>query len=89
MKQGQVELDAGKFIHDYKDSVLIHRVVVEDLNGKIKVRVKLPCIININFYVKVIVILPFSFFLFQSFSTFLLGVFIYGFILKNVLFYSI
>lgn len=38
MKQGQVELDAGAFIHEYKDSVLIHRGVVEDLNGKIKVR---------------------------------------------------
>ena len=37
MKQGQVELDAGSFIHEYKDSVLIHRSVVEDLNGKIKV----------------------------------------------------
>ena len=37
MKQGQVELDAGSFIHKYKDSVLIHRSVVEDLNGKIKV----------------------------------------------------
>ena len=37
MKQGQVELDAGSFIHNYKDSVLIHRGVVEDLNGKIKV----------------------------------------------------
>jgi len=36
MKQGQVELDAGSFIHEYKDSVLIHRSVVEDLNGKIK-----------------------------------------------------
>jgi len=37
MKQGQVELDAGPFIHNYKESVLIHRGVVEDLNGKIKV----------------------------------------------------
>ena len=37
MKQGQVEIDAGPFIHDFQDSVLIHRSVVEDLNSKIKV----------------------------------------------------
>lgn len=36
LKQGQVEVDAGSFIHDYKDSALIHRSVVEDLNGTIK-----------------------------------------------------
>lgn len=36
LKQGQVEVDAGSFIHDYKDSALIHRCVVEDLNGTIK-----------------------------------------------------
>ncbi|XP_053407637.1 cilia- and flagella-associated protein 43-like isoform X4 [Mercenaria mercenaria] len=36
LKQGQVEVDAGSFIHDYKDSALIHRNVVEDLNGTIK-----------------------------------------------------
>lgn len=41
MKQGQVELDAGTFIHNYKESVLIHRGVVEDLNGKIKVGISL------------------------------------------------
>ena len=38
LKQGQVEVDAGSFIHDYKDSALIHRNVVEDLNTTIKVR---------------------------------------------------
>lgn len=37
LKQGQVEVDAGSFIHDYKDSALIHRNVVEDLNSTIKV----------------------------------------------------
>ncbi|KAL4232016.1 Cilia- and flagella-associated protein 43 [Mactra antiquata] len=36
LKQGQVEVDAGSFIHEYKDSALIHRSVVEDLNGTIK-----------------------------------------------------
>ena len=38
LKQGQVEVDAGSFIHDYKDSALIHRNVVEDLNTTIKVK---------------------------------------------------
>lgn len=37
LKQGQVEVDAGQFIHDYNNSVLIHRSVVEDLNATIKV----------------------------------------------------
>ena len=37
LKQGQVEVDAGRFVHDYRDSVLIHRSVVEDLNTTIKV----------------------------------------------------
>ncbi|PVD30534.1 hypothetical protein C0Q70_09802 [Pomacea canaliculata] len=36
LKQGQVEVDAGQFIHDYNNSVLIHRSVVEDLNATIK-----------------------------------------------------
>ncbi|XP_052771525.1 cilia- and flagella-associated protein 43-like isoform X3 [Mya arenaria] len=36
LKQGQVEVDAGTFIHDYKDSALIHRSVVEELNNNIK-----------------------------------------------------
>ena len=44
LKQGQVEVDAGSFIHDYKDSALIHRSVVEDLNGTIKVCCILICI---------------------------------------------
>jgi len=39
LKQGQVEVDAGSFIHDYKDSALIHRNVVEDLNHTIKVSI--------------------------------------------------
>ena len=38
LKQGQVEVDAGSFIHEYKDSALLHRSVVEDLNHTIKVR---------------------------------------------------
>ena len=37
LKQGQVEVDGGVFIHDYRDSLLIHRSVVEDLNGRIRV----------------------------------------------------
>ena len=36
MKQGQVEVDPGQFIADYKDSLLIDRGVVEELNGKIR-----------------------------------------------------
>lgn len=36
LKQGQVEVDAGQFVHDYRDSVLVHRSVVEDLNSTIK-----------------------------------------------------
>ncbi|XP_064629915.1 cilia- and flagella-associated protein 43-like isoform X2 [Lineus longissimus] len=36
LKQGQVEVDAGPFIHDYSHSILIHRSVVEDLNAKIR-----------------------------------------------------
>ena len=37
LKQGQVEVDAGPFIHDYRDSLLLHRSGVEDLNSKIRV----------------------------------------------------
>lgn len=36
LKQGQVEVDSGSFIHDYKDSALLHRSVVEELNNNIK-----------------------------------------------------
>lgn len=36
LKQGQVEVDAGQFVHDYRDSVLVHRSVVEELNTTIK-----------------------------------------------------
>nr|XP_015203067.1 PREDICTED: cilia- and flagella-associated protein 43 [Lepisosteus oculatus] len=36
IKQGQVEVETGNFIADYSDSVLLHRSVVEDLNGTIK-----------------------------------------------------
>ncbi|XP_062576681.1 cilia- and flagella-associated protein 43-like isoform X2 [Saccostrea cucullata] len=36
LKQGQVEVDPTNFIHDYKDSALIHRSVVEELNSNIK-----------------------------------------------------
>jgi hypothetical protein len=39
LKQGQVEVDAGQFVHDYRDSVLVHRSVVEDLNTTIKVSI--------------------------------------------------
>ena len=36
MRQGQVEVEAGDFIHTFTDSILIHRNVVEDLNKKIQ-----------------------------------------------------
>ena len=36
LKQGQVEVEQGKFIPDYRDSLLVHRSVVEDLNSKVK-----------------------------------------------------
>ncbi|CAD5121750.1 DgyrCDS10227 [Dimorphilus gyrociliatus] len=36
MKQGQVEVDPGNFIHNFKDSILVHRSVIEDLNFKIQ-----------------------------------------------------
>ena len=37
LKQGQIEVDAGPFIRDFRQSVLVHRSVVEDLNNTIKV----------------------------------------------------
>ena len=37
LKQGQVEVDMGKFIPDFSDSVLVHRSCIEELNGQIKV----------------------------------------------------
>ncbi|VDI25936.1 Hypothetical predicted protein [Mytilus galloprovincialis] len=36
LKQGQVETDTSTFIADYKNSALIHRSVVEELNTNIK-----------------------------------------------------
>ncbi|KAK3096042.1 hypothetical protein FSP39_022384 [Pinctada imbricata] len=36
LKQGQVEVENTQFIPDYKDSALIHRSVVEELNTTIK-----------------------------------------------------
>ncbi|XP_072041951.1 LOW QUALITY PROTEIN: cilia- and flagella-associated protein 43-like [Amphiura filiformis] len=36
LKQGQVEVDSGPFIPSYDDSILVHRSVVEDLNGTIR-----------------------------------------------------
>jgi len=38
LKQGRVEITCGPFIPDYSDSILIHRGVVEDLNGTIRVK---------------------------------------------------
>ena len=38
LKQGQVEVNPGNFIPDFRDSVLVHRSVIEDLNATIKVR---------------------------------------------------
>lgn len=37
LKQGQVEVDPGAFIPNYKTALLIHREVVEDLNKRIRV----------------------------------------------------
>ena len=37
LKQGQVEVQCGDYIPDYDDSILMHRGVVEDLNGTIRV----------------------------------------------------
>ncbi len=45
LKQGQVEVDSGPFIHDFCDSILIHRGVVEDLNGSIRVFIYLVLLI--------------------------------------------
>ena len=49
LKQGQVEVDPGNFIPDFRDSVLVHRSVIEDLNATIKVSRNLytahPCIV--------------------------------------------
>ncbi|KAK0070099.1 cilia- and flagella-associated protein 43 [Biomphalaria pfeifferi] len=36
LKQGQIEVEAGPFIRDFRGSVLVHRNVVEDLNTTIK-----------------------------------------------------
>ncbi|XP_030628306.1 cilia- and flagella-associated protein 43 [Chanos chanos] len=36
LKQGQVEVEAGHFIPDYSDSLLLHRSVVEELNSTIR-----------------------------------------------------
>jgi regulator of replication initiation timing len=36
LKQGQVEVDPGKFIPDYRNCLLLHRSVVEDLNHQVK-----------------------------------------------------
>ncbi|ELU02415.1 hypothetical protein CAPTEDRAFT_160880 [Capitella teleta] len=36
LKQGQVEVDPGIFIPDYRSSLLLHRNVVEDLNTRIR-----------------------------------------------------
>ena len=37
LKQGQVEVDMGRFIPDFSDSVLVHRSSIEELNSQIKV----------------------------------------------------
>lgn len=36
LKQGQVELETETFIYNFLDSVIIHRCIVEELNGRIK-----------------------------------------------------
>ena len=37
LKQGQVEIDMGKVIPNFCDSVLVHRSRIEELNSQIKV----------------------------------------------------
>ena len=37
IKQGQVEVEVGDLVADYSDSLLLHRSVVEELNGTIRV----------------------------------------------------
>ena len=37
LKQGQVEVDMGKFVPNFCDSVLVHRSCIEELNSHIKV----------------------------------------------------
>lgn len=37
LQQGQVEVEAGDFIADYTNALLIHRKVIEDLNSTIRV----------------------------------------------------
>ena len=32
MKQGQVEIESGPYVHNYENCLLIHRNVVESLN---------------------------------------------------------
>ena len=43
LKQGQVEVDMGKFIPDFSDSVLVHRSRIEELNSQIKVHHAVQC----------------------------------------------
>lgn len=43
LKQGQVEVDPGPFIPDYRASLLLHRNVVEDLNARIRVKNQVLC----------------------------------------------
>lgn len=38
LQQGQVEVEAGEFIADFTDALLIHRGVIEDLNSTIRVQ---------------------------------------------------
>lgn len=38
LQQGQVEVEAGDFIADYSNALLIQRKVVEDLNTTIRVQ---------------------------------------------------
>ncbi len=37
LQQGQVEVEAGDFIADYTNAMLIHRKIIEDLNSTIRV----------------------------------------------------
>ena len=41
MKQGQVEIDAGPYVHNFDSCLLIHRNVVESLNKIIQVIFKI------------------------------------------------
>lgn len=49
LQQGQVEVEAGDFIADYTNALLIHRKVIEDLNSTIRVHRIIHLSLHFNF----------------------------------------